>query len=92
MSHEPTASDPLEQARDMVWEALRLVEDAQRALFRAGDVYVAEVWGDGVRSVIEATERLTELSGEMSAVHIELGHLARRHSGRRGGGGNGSRA
>jgi hypothetical protein len=92
MSHDPTASDPLEQARDMVWEALRLVEDAQRALFRAGDRYVAEVWGDGVRSVIEATERLTEISGEMSSMHIELGHLERRHANRLRGGGNGQGA
>jgi hypothetical protein len=71
-------NEPLEQARDGVWEALQMLEQAQRELFRAGDTYVARVWGDGVRSIIEATERLTDVSGDLMAVHIELGRLARR--------------
>jgi hypothetical protein len=81
----PRSKDnPLEQARDEVWEAMRRLESAQRHLFRLGDSYVAEVWGDGVRSVIETTERLTELTGELSSVHIGLGRLGRRGSDRGG--------
>jgi hypothetical protein len=35
------------------------------------------VWGDGVRRVIEVTERMADLTGDLTAVHIDLGRLAR---------------
>lgn len=79
MSEPDATVQHLEQARDLVWEALQRFEEAQRALFRAGDRYVAEVHGDGVRSVLEVTERMADLSGELSAVHIEIGRLRKRH-------------
>ena len=79
MSDEDHPSlDHLEQARGIVWEALQLLEDAQRVLFRAGDRYVCEVWGDGVRSVIEITERITTISGDLTRVPIEIDRLAAR--------------
>lgn len=74
----PSAADHLEQARDAVWDALRLMEEAQRILFRAGDCYVARVWGDGVRSVIDCSEAMAEVAGDLSAVHIELGKMVHR--------------
>lgn len=81
----PTARDHLEQARDSVWEAIRQLEEAQRILFRAGDCYVAEVWGDGVRRVLEVTEGMAETAGDLSALHIELGRLVQRERERRAG-------
>ncbi len=77
-----TSTEHLEQAREVVWDALQLLEDAQRVLFKAGDHYVAEVWGDGVRAIIELAERITELSGDLTTVHIEIGRLARRDKSR----------
>jgi hypothetical protein len=74
---EPSSVDRLEEARDVIWDALQLLEHAQRVLFRAGDHYVGEVWGDGVRRVIEVTERMADLTGDLTAVHIDLGRLAR---------------
>jgi hypothetical protein len=71
------AEEHLEQAREMVWDALQMLEHAQRVLFRAGDCYVEQVWGKGVRSVLDLTEKLTEVSGELSSAHIEIGRLAR---------------
>lgn len=67
----------LEEAREVIWDALQMLEHAQRVLFRAGDCYVADVWGDGVRRVIEITERMADVNGEITSVHIELGRLAR---------------
>jgi hypothetical protein len=81
---EPTSGDHLEQAREVLWEAVQQLEHVQRVLFLAGDGYVGEVWGDGVRGVLELTERLTELTGELTAVHIEIGRLARDHRDRNG--------
>lgn len=75
---EPTPEEHLEHARELLWEALQTMEASQRALFRAGDGYVAQVWGDGVRAVLGVTERITDLSGDLTAVHIEIGRLARR--------------
>ncbi|HYJ78538.1 MAG TPA: hypothetical protein VEW03_02955 [Longimicrobiaceae bacterium] len=75
---DPTSLDHLEQARELVWEAVQGLEEAQRVLFRAGDHYVLEVWGDGVRAVLEVAERITDLSGDLTAVHIEIGRMARR--------------
>ena len=83
----PAESPPghhLEQARDVVWEALQLLEEAQRIVFRAGDGYVAEVWGPGVRSVIDVTESMAEVSGDISALHIELGRMLQRDRDRPG--------
>lgn len=74
----PSALEHLEHARELVWDALQQFEEAQRALFKAGDVYVAEVWGDGVRAVLEVTERMADLSGELSATEIEIRRLTRR--------------
>ncbi|HEU0053795.1 MAG TPA: hypothetical protein VFQ39_11475 [Longimicrobium sp.] len=78
------ARDHIEAARELVWEAFQKIEEAQRVLFRAGDSYVAEQWGDGVRSLLEVTERMADLSGDVSAVHIDIGKLARRDKGRDG--------
>ncbi|HEX5726560.1 MAG TPA: hypothetical protein VFX98_13885 [Longimicrobiaceae bacterium] len=75
---ESTALEHLEHAARLVWDAVQLFEEAQRVLFKAGDRYVAEVWGDGVRSVLEVTERMADLSGDLTAAHIDIGRLARR--------------
>lgn len=75
---EPTSHDHLQQARELVWDSVQLLEEAQRVLFRAGDCYVAEVWGDGVRSVIELTERITALAGDLTGVPLEIDRMARR--------------
>jgi hypothetical protein len=81
-NREPTSTERLEEARVIVWEALGRLEDAQRVLFHAGDHYVGQVWGDGVRAVLEIAERITELSGNLTAIHIEIGRLAKRDGGR----------
>ncbi|HET7234561.1 MAG TPA: hypothetical protein VFJ16_31405 [Longimicrobium sp.] len=75
---EPSAYDHLEHSRDMLWEALQILESAQRVMFKAGDRYVAEVWGDGVRTVLDLTERITDLSGDLTKVHIEIGRLTKK--------------
>ncbi|MDQ3388561.1 MAG: hypothetical protein M3483_03565 [Gemmatimonadota bacterium] len=75
---EPTSVDHLENAREVIWDAVQMLEHAQRVLFRAGDCYVGRVWGDGVRSMIELTERITEISGDLTSVHIDLGKLVKR--------------
>lgn len=75
---EPTANEQLEHARDMLWDAIQTLEDAQRVMFKAGDRYVAEVWGDGVRTVLDLTERITDLSGDLTKVHIEIGRLTKK--------------
>jgi hypothetical protein len=77
-----TSEEYLEHARDLVWDSLQLLEEAQRVLFRAGDCYVGQVWGGGVRAVLDLTERLTDLTGDLSAAHIEIGRLARKDKGR----------
>ena len=79
---DPTSLDHLEHAREVIWDAVQMLERAQRILFKAGDCYVSQVWGDGVRSVLDVTERITDLSGDLTAAHIELGRLARRDRGR----------
>lgn len=81
---EPTSVDRLEEAREVIWDAVHLLEHAQRVLFRAGDHYVADVWGDGVRRVIEITERMSDLTGDLTAVHIDIGRLSRTDRGREG--------
>lgn len=74
-----TASlDHLEHAREIVCDALQRLEEAQRVLFRAGDCYVGEVWGDGVRSVIEVTERITTIAGDLSRIPIEIDRISSR--------------
>jgi hypothetical protein len=75
---EPSAHEQLEHARDMLWDAIQTLENAQRVMFKAGDRYVAEVWGDGVRTVLDLTERITDLSGDLTKVHIEIGRLTRK--------------
>lgn len=75
---EPQATEHLEAARDLVWEALQILEQAQRVMFKAGDRYVAQVWGDGVRAVLEVTERMADLSGDLSSVHIDVGKLCKK--------------
>ena len=80
--HEPTSLDHLEEARGIVSDALQRLEEAQRVLFRAGDRYVAEVWGDGVRAVIEVTERITTIAGDLSRIPIEIDRIAARDRGR----------
>jgi hypothetical protein len=78
------AEEHLENARELVWDALQMLEHAQRVLFKAGDCYVEAVWGRGVRSVLDLTEKLTEVSGELSSAHIEIGRLARKERERGG--------
>jgi hypothetical protein len=75
---EPTALERLEEARRLVTDAAQLLEDSQRVLFRAGDRYVAEVWGDGVRAIIEITERITTIAGDLTRIPIEMDRLANR--------------
>lgn len=75
---DPNSTEHLENARDIIWEAMQRLEDAQRVLFQAGDRYVAQVWGDGVRAVLEVTERMADLAGELSAVHIEIGRISQK--------------
>ncbi|HSU15301.1 hypothetical protein [Longimicrobium sp.] len=82
--HQPSAQEHLENAREMLWEAIQTLEEAQRVMFRAGDRYVADVWGDGVRAVLDLTERITDLSGDLTKVHIEIGRLTKRDRGRPG--------
>lgn len=82
---ERTAAEHLEHARDVVWNALRLMEDAQRIVFRAGDRYVGAVWGPGVRSVIDVTESMAEVAGDLSALHIEMGKMLQRDRDHAGG-------
>ena len=74
---ELTSVDHLEQARDLVWEALQTMEEAQRVMFKAGDCYVSQVWGEGVRTVIEMTERMADIAGDLSTSHIEIGRLVK---------------
>lgn len=79
---DPTSLDHLEEARGIVWDALQRLEEAQRILFRAGDLYVGEVWGDGVRNVIEVTEHITSIAGDLTRIPIEIDRLASRDRGR----------
>lgn len=79
---QPTARDYLEEARELVWEAVERLEEAQRVLFRAGDQYVSQVWGDGVREVIDITERMADLSGDVTATQIAIGKLGKRDANR----------
>lgn len=72
----------LEQAREVIWDAVQMLEHAQRVLFLAGDHYVSQVWGDGVRRIIDITERMADLSGDLTAVHIDIGRLSRTDKGR----------
>ena len=81
---EPPSTQHLEQAREAVWEAMQLLEEAQRIVFRAGDRYVADVWGPGVRAVIDVSESMAEVSGDLSALHIELGKMVQRAGERSG--------
>lgn len=81
---QPTAQDHLENAREMLWDAIQTLEEAQRVMFKAGDRYVADVWGDGVRAVLDLTEKITDLSGDLTKVHIEMGRLTKRDRGRPG--------
>jgi hypothetical protein len=79
---ERTSVDHLEHARELVWEALQSMEEAQRIMFKAGDCYVGQVWGDGVRTVIEMTERMADIAGDLSTSHIEIGRLVKTDSAR----------
>lgn len=74
---ERTSLEHLEQARELVWEAMQAMEEAQRVMFKAGDCYVTQVWGDGVRTVIEMTDRMADIAGDLSTSHIEIGRLSR---------------
>ena len=78
MADPNSARAHLEHARDLVWDAAQLLEEAQRVLFHAGDRYVDQVWGDGVNSVIELTERITEVAGDLGRIPSEIGRLMRR--------------
>jgi cytochrome c556 len=80
--HDPDAHAHLERAADMVWEAIQRLEEAQRILFKAGDCYVAQVYGDGVRAVIEVTEEMAEAVGDLTQCHIEIGRIGKRDKGR----------
>jgi len=84
LPQDASAHDHLEHAREMMWDAIQVLEEAQRVMFKAGDRYVAEVWGDGVRTVLELTERITDLSGDLTKVHIEIGRLTKKDRQRHG--------
>jgi hypothetical protein len=72
-----TSQKHLEEARELVWDALEKLEEAQRVLFKAGDCYVAQVWGDGVRAILHVTEKITDVSGDLTAAQSEIGRLAK---------------
>jgi len=72
-----TSQMHLEQARELVWDALEKLEEAQRVLFKAGDCYVGQVWGDGVRAILHVTEKITDVSGDLTAAQSEIGRLAK---------------
>ena len=80
--HLPDAHEHLERARELVWEAIQKLEESQRVLFKAGDCYVAQVYGDGVRNVIEVTESLADAVGDLTQAHIEIGKIGKRDKGR----------
>jgi hypothetical protein len=82
MSDDLSAPEHLEKAREIIWEAVDMLEEAQRVLFKAGDRYVGQVWGDGVRSILDITEEMSELAGDITAVHIEIGKLSKRDQAR----------
>lgn len=82
MTDDSGAHEHLEKAREIIWEAVDMLEEAQRVLFKAGDCYVAQVWGDGVRAILDVTEEMSELAGDITAVHIEIGKLAKRDKAR----------
>lgn len=75
---EQGSLETLEKARELVWSGMQQIEEAQRVLFGAGDSYVRQVWGDGVRSIIETAERLTSVCGELTAASSDIDRLARR--------------
>lgn len=81
-----TAKDHLQEARELIWEAVDRLEEAQRVLFRAGDRYVEQVWGDGVRRVLEITERMADISGECTSVDLDIGKVAKEDDARPAGG------
>lgn len=74
----PDAVEHLESASEMLWDAIQRLEEAQRVLFKAGDSYVAQVYGDGVRAVIEVTEDLSDIVGDLTQAHIEIGRIRKR--------------
>jgi hypothetical protein len=80
------AQEHLERAAEMVWDAIQRLEEAQRVLFKAGDCYVGQVYGDGVRAVIEVTEDMADAVGDLTQCHIEIGKIGKRDKGRGGGG------
>jgi hypothetical protein len=82
MTDESSSQEHLEKAREIIWEAVDMLEEAQRVLFKAGDCYVGQVWGDGVRAILDVTEEMSELAGDITAVHIEIGKLAKRDKAR----------
>jgi hypothetical protein len=71
------AHEHLERARELVWDAIQRLEEAQRVLFKVGDCYVAQVNGDGVRQVIEVTENMADVAGDLTQCHIEIGKIGR---------------
>ena len=76
------AQEHLDRAAEIVWDAIQRLEEAQRVLFKAGDCYVAQVYGDGVRNVIEVTESLADAVGDLTQAHIEIGKIGKRDRGR----------
>jgi hypothetical protein len=74
-------AEHLERARELVWDAIERLEEAQRVLFKVGDCYVAQVYGDGVRNVIEVTENMADLAGDLTQCHIEIGKIGKRPRG-----------
>ncbi|HEX2076468.1 MAG TPA: hypothetical protein VHG08_02130 [Longimicrobium sp.] len=80
--HAHDAQEHLDRAAEIVWDAIQRLEEAQRVLFKAGDCYVAQVYGDGVRKVIEVTENLADAVGDLTQAHIEIGKIGKRDRGR----------
>ncbi|HEU0298669.1 MAG TPA: hypothetical protein VFR37_04425 [Longimicrobium sp.] len=80
--HAHDAQEHLDRAAEIVWDAIQRLEEAQRVLFKAGDCYVAQVYGDGVRNVIEVTEDLADAVGDLTQAHIEIGKIGKRDRGR----------
>lgn len=76
------AHEHLERARELVGEAIARLEEAQRELFRAGDCYVGQVYGEGVRNVIGITETMADLSGDLTQCQMEIDKIGKRDKSR----------
>ena len=76
---DPT--EHLERARDLVWKPSSGLKRRSACSFAPADCHVAQVNGDGVRNVIEVTETMADMSGDLTQCHIEIGKIGKRERG-----------